>query len=108
MDETKKLKVDWSELGKEAIGILREFAGDVVTGAKEDIDDFWHEGASLLQFALQVGDDDAVRRVKDALRVVAERNRLRIVNEKWEALEKGVDLAKRVASAALGSVVSLI
>lgn len=108
MSEGKKLKIDWGALGSEAIDVVREFAGDVVEGAAEDIEDFWGEGATLLQAALMMDDDDAVRRVKNALKVVAERNRLRIVNEKWEALEKGIDIAKRVASAALSSVISFI
>jgi hypothetical protein len=108
MADNPKLKIDWDELGSQAVSILRDFAGDVVTGAQEDIDDFWAEGARLLQAALMMDDDQAVDRVKAALRVVAEKNRLRVVNEKWEALEKGIDLAKKVAGAALGSVLSFI
>lgn len=105
---TQKLKVNWDELGSEAISILREFAGDVVEGAKDDIDDFWADGAVLLQTALMIGDYESVRRVKDALRVVAERNRLRIVNEKWVAFERTIELANRIASVALGNVLSII
>ncbi len=91
-----KLDLDFEQLAKDAKGILKDLLKSTTTGAVEDVENFardiMDDFVAIMQVPNEVIRAAAVKELFGQVRGLAEKNRLKAVNNVWEAVEKTVAL----------------
>lgn len=98
--------VDWNAMREQSAKIIADFLTPIVTGAASDIQYVADQIAKDFQLALLLPPEqgkELIEEMGEQLGLLAEKNRIRLVNGQWAAVSKGLALAGSIASAFAGA-----
>jgi len=102
MDE---LNVDFEQLGRDILAILKAEMHGLLEGVQSDVDDSLKDVALNMVHAIREGDERLKDEIRATARVICETNRVRAAQTYWNALEQVIGVTIDVASVALRAVV---
>lgn len=98
--------VDWNAMRAQSAQIIADFLTPITTGAASDIQYVADQIARDFQLALLLPPEQAkplIAEMGQQIGLLAEKNRIRLVNGEWKAIAQGLALAGSIASAFAGA-----